>query len=190
MKNDDRLRLDHSMRQSLLADRFHLKVHFEVREMPVYALMPTKGGLKIKPVADPAPPGVEARISSPTADKRPANSGSISVMMGAGGSMMVRAHAISRAQFSEMIGGFIEQTSPNFISMGTGSRPVLDQTGFTGYFDLDGPKWSLTDATSDTPSDAPSLTTALEESLGIKVVATKGAVEVVVIDSIDHPTEN
>ena len=182
MKNDDLLQLDHAMRQSLLADRFHLKVHFEVREMPVYALMPAKGGLKIKPVADHAPPDPDVSTSSGAAGKRPANSGSTQVMMGAGGSRTLRAHAISMAQFAGMIGGFIEQTSS--------SRPVLNQTGFNGYFDLDGLKWSLPDGVSDTPSDAPSLTTALEESLGLKLVATTGTVEVVVIDSIDHPSEN
>jgi uncharacterized protein (TIGR03435 family) len=191
MKNDDRLQLDHAMRQSLLADRFHLKVHFEVREMPVYALMPTKSGLKIKPVADPAPSDSDASTSSPAAGKRPANSGSIQLMMGAGGIRILRAYDISMAQFASMIGSFIDQTSPNFISMNTGSRPVLDQTGFTGYFDLDGLKWASPDSADSTAApDAPALTTALEESLGIKIVSTKGPVEVVVIDSIDHPSEN
>ena len=42
------------MQQSLLADRFHLKAHFETRVLPVYELVPAKGGLKITEV--PAPP--------------------------------------------------------------------------------------------------------------------------------------
>ena len=193
MKNDDRLQLDHAMRQSLLAERFHLKVHFEVREMQVYALVPAKGGLKIKPIEAPAPQDPN-NPSSPAAGKRPANPTSIQVMMGAGGTRTLRARSISMAQFAGMIGGFIEQTSPNFISMDTGSRPVLDQTGFTGNFDLDGLKWaSSLSAAADAdanPSDAPSLQTALEETLGLKLVSTKGPVEVVVIDTIDHPSEN
>ena len=177
------------MRQSLLADRFDLKVHFEVREMSVYALMPAKGGLKIKPIADLAPPDPGA-TSSPAA-KRPANSGSTQMMMGAGGMRILRAQAISMAQFSSMIGAFIDQTSSNFISLNTGSRPVIDQTGFTGYFDLDGLKWASPDSADSTAApDAPALTTALEESLGIKLIATKGPVEVVVIDSIERPSEN
>lgn len=190
MKNDDRLQLDHAMRQSLLADRFHLKVHFEVREMPVYALVPAKGGLKIKPVADPAPPDPDA-TSSRAAGKPPPNSGSTQMMMGAGGIRILRAHAISMAQFASIIGAFIDQTSSNFISMNTANRPVLDQTGFTGYFDLDGLKWASPDSADSTNApDAPALTTALEESLGIKIVSTKGPVELVVIESIDHPSEN
>ncbi len=49
------------MKQSLLADRFKLKVHFEMREMPVYALVVAKGGAKAKPMTpDPnAPPAPE-----------------------------------------------------------------------------------------------------------------------------------
>jgi len=75
-----------------------------------------------------------------------------------------------------------------------GDRPIIDRTGFTGHFDVDDLTFApLTAAPSADPtsaSDAPSLATALEESLGIKLVATKGPVEVVVIDSIDHPSDN
>src|SRR6185312_14777583 len=39
MRSDERVPQDHAMQQSLLAERFHLKVHFEVREMPVYTLV-------------------------------------------------------------------------------------------------------------------------------------------------------
>ncbi len=55
MTNEDRSAQTRSMQQSLLAERFHLKVHFEVRQMPVYTLVPAKGGLKIKAVDAPAP---------------------------------------------------------------------------------------------------------------------------------------
>ena len=44
--------------QALLADRFKLKVHFETRELPIYALVVAKGGPKLKAsVMDPANPG-------------------------------------------------------------------------------------------------------------------------------------
>jgi len=45
------------MQQSLLADRFQLKVHFETREMPVYQLVVAKGGSKLKETTDPAKRG-------------------------------------------------------------------------------------------------------------------------------------
>ena len=54
MTSDARHDQDRAMQQSLLADRFHLKAHFETRVLPVYELVPAKGGLKITEV--PAPP--------------------------------------------------------------------------------------------------------------------------------------
>ncbi len=197
MKNDDRLQLDHAMRQSLLAERFHLKVHFEVREMPVYALVPAKGGLKIKPPADTAPPPDPNNPASGPPSKRPMPPSSLQVMMGANGVRVLRAHAISMDQFAGMIGGFMEQANSNFISISS-SRPVLNQTGFSGEIDVDSLRWAASlsaapDPSADAasaPTDAPSLTTALEETLGLKLILTKGPVEVVVIDSIDHPSEN
>ena len=193
MNTTDRIQHDHAMRQSLLAERFHLKVHFEVREMPVYALVPAKGGLKIKAVADPAPvPPADAQ-SPGTSSPRAA---ALSIRMGAGGAMELRATAISIAQFASLIGPLINQT-PGFISLAdTGNRPIVDQTGFTGNFDLVGFKWSAPQSTAadadanTSTSDLPALTTALEETLGLKLVSTKGPVEVIVIDSIDHPSEN
>jgi uncharacterized protein (TIGR03435 family) len=76
---------------------------------------------------------------------------------------------------------------------GIGDHPVIDQTGFTGYFavpDLTFAQLSASADASSPASDAPSLATALEDTLGIKLILTKGPVEVVVIDSIDHPSEN
>ncbi len=96
--------------------------------------------------------------------------------------MIVRARATTMANFVGWISGQTDDT---------GGRPVIDQTGFTGFFDIDNMKWAALDsANASESSDLPSLTTALEESLGIKLVSTKGPVEVVVIDSIDHPSEN
>ena len=78
--------------------------------------------------------------------------------------------------------------------------PVVDMTGFKGNFDLNDFRFlgvappqagggSASNNSSD-PPDAPSLAHELEEKLGIKLVPAKGQVEVVVIDSIDRPTEN
>lgn len=56
MSQLERSRRTEMMDQMLLAERFHLKAHFAVREMPVLELVPAKGGLKITPV-DPVPGG-------------------------------------------------------------------------------------------------------------------------------------
>ena len=70
-------------------------------------------------------------------------------------------------------------------------KPIIDKTGFAGYFDVNDLRFSgLGSATAGTDNDAPSLFTALEEKLGLKLTATKGMVEVIVIDSIERPSEN
>ena len=174
----------HALQQSLLAERFHLKVHFEVREMPVYSLVPAKGGLKIKAVDAPAPrdPSAPMKMPAPGAAPPP---GMMMMMVRPGGSETVRAGAI---QVSNLISMISQLTSE------TGGRPVIDQTGLTGYFDIPDLTFApLNSAPSIDPNadaNAPSLATALEETLGIKLVATKGPVEIVVIDSIDHPSDN
>ena len=72
-----------------------------------------------------------------------------------------------------------------------GDRPIVDHSGFTGYFDVTDLTWApLGDATAASTPDAPSLTVALEEKLGIKLVPAKDPIEVLVIDSIDRPSEN
>ena len=68
-------------------------------------------------------------------------------------------------------------------------RPVLDQTGLTGSYDLT-LDWSANEAAADRDAP-PSLFTALQEQLGLKLDATKGLVEAIVIDSVERvPTEN
>ncbi len=172
----NRAQQNRAMQQSLLADRFHLKVHFEVREMPVYALVPAKGGLKIKAVEPPAPHDPSGPPPPPLSPRGPLPAGA--VMMGGGA---LRGHSIPMDSFIAALNNTLQEA---------GARPILDETGFTGNFDFDLTWAPLTAADSSNPSDAPSLETALEETLGIKLVSTKGPVEVVVIDSIDHPTEN
>lgn len=73
----------------------------------------------------------------------------------------------------------IEKITPALQSL-TG-RPVVDRTGLTGTFDID-LKWS---ATGD---DGPSIFTALQEQLGLRLESSKGRAEVVVIDAIGRPT--
>jgi uncharacterized protein (TIGR03435 family) len=55
MPLEERVKQNRMMEQSLLADRFKLKMHFETREMSVYELTVAKGGAKVKPAVDPGP---------------------------------------------------------------------------------------------------------------------------------------
>ena len=175
----DRFRRIHTMQQSLLADRFHLKVHFEVRELPIYALVPAKDGLSLKQVAAPPPHDFSA---PPPAPDQPLAPEAASIRANSDGSMSIHAHAISMLRLITILSSNLNQT---------GDRPVADETGFTGYFDINELRWASPEAANaGAGSDDPALETALEKTLGLRLILTKGPVEVVVIDSIDHPSEN
>ena len=74
-------------------------------------------------------------------------------------------------------------------------RTVIDKTGLTAKYDFTltwtpdtGPAGQATGASSD--SNAPDLFTAIQEQLGLKLVASRGPVDTLVIDSVEKPTEN
>jgi uncharacterized protein (TIGR03435 family) len=73
------------------------------------------------------------------------------------------------------------------LSDATG-RIVIDKTGLTGYYDVD-LKWTPDEDLANGGS-GPSLFTALEEQLGLKLVSKKAPVDVVVVDHIERPSEN
>jgi uncharacterized protein (TIGR03435 family) len=68
-------------------------------------------------------------------------------------------------------------------------RPVIDKTTLTGSYDLN-LKWSPDDSESSPDASGPSLFTALQEQLGLKLESTKGPVQTLVIDHIEPPSEN
>jgi uncharacterized protein (TIGR03435 family) len=144
------------MLQTLLAERFHLAVHRETKEMPTYSLVVAKKGPKIHPMKDDGS-GVEigADPAHPYAVRN------ISMAMFAG--------VLSRSQQVD--------------------RPVLDHTGLEGVF-----TFTLDLAADDSPSAdgvvGPSIFTALQEQLGLKLEPDRGPVETLVIDHAERPTQN
>jgi uncharacterized protein (TIGR03435 family) len=70
--------------------------------------------------------------------------------------------------------------------------PIVDKTGLKGLFDFQMQFAPETLSTAGSPSDpcGPSLFTALQEQLGLKLESSKGPVEVLVVDSVSRPTEN
>ena len=74
-------------------------------------------------------------------------------------------------------------------------RPVVDRTELKGLYDID-LKWTPDHVPPDLPAemrpdpDGPSLFTALEEQLGLKLESTSGPVDVLVIERVERPTAN
>ena len=151
------------MEQSLLADRFRLKVHFETREMPVYALVVAKSGAKLNPATH-----VESSRLSTLGNEQ--------------GSEMT-ALGVTLEQFVH---------SP-LLTGSAGGRPVVDQTGLKGAFDFTlkwTPEQLAASVAAKEVADAPSFFTAIREQLGLLLVASKAPVEVIVIDHIEQPSAN
>jgi bla regulator protein blaR1 len=147
------------MEQSLLAERFHLKLHFETREMPVYALVVAKGGPKLTPAKD----------------------GELNSILSFHSEMTAKAVTL---------GDFAQSSLWTPI----GGRLVIDQTGLKGTYDFT-LNWSQEQAAAPEPGkeNAPALSpifTAIQQQLGLKLVPAKAPIEVIVIDSIDRPSEN
>jgi uncharacterized protein (TIGR03435 family) len=170
--------------QGLLAERLHLKTHTEKKELPIYELVVGKDGSKLKNVPEPPRPVPGTPPPPPPAP---------------GGSMPPGAFRIGRG---EMMGSAIP--FDNFIQTLSSmlGRTVVNKTGFTGFFDLQmrwspdpgetGPFGPVPGVTPPPPPDptGPSIFTALQEQLGLRLESSKGPVDVLVIDSIEKPSEN
>jgi uncharacterized protein (TIGR03435 family) len=162
-----------TMLVQLLVDRFGLKYHRETRDLPVYELVIAKGGVKMQPAKEQDP--AKARHL---------------MMVDGPGKLESTAMKVEnlRHVLSQQLG-----------------RTVVDKTGLTGNYDFtlnwtpdqptpgmaaqgDAPPAPSDDAASSTPG--PSLFTALEEQLGLKLESAKGPEEVIVIDHIEQPSAN
>jgi len=177
---------DHMMlaTRTLLADRFKLKVHKETRELDIYALTMAKPGGKPGPKLVPArggcsPEELAARRGAPP----PSQGGPPPVVCGIQqGPGRIRFGNYPLELFARSIGGRL-------------GRAVVDRTGLTGNWEFelefqpDVQPGQLPPGATAPPvdPDAPSFFTAIQEQLGLKLDATKGPVEVWVIDSIEKP---
>jgi uncharacterized protein (TIGR03435 family) len=173
------------MMQTLLADRFQLKIHRETRELPVYELTVAKNALKLKQVD---PPSLPTSGDPPTLPlPAPGPAGAVTLPKPPPGPLVLEGpgmFAASAMPFEDI---------PHFLSRLFG-RPVIDKTGITGFYDVnlqfapEGFPGGVADAQAADP--APSIFTALQEQLGLRLDSAKGPVEVLVIDNVRKPTEN
>jgi uncharacterized protein (TIGR03435 family) len=182
-----------AMLQTLLAQRFSLKVHRETREMDVYALVLAKPGAtgpklqrvevdcETKKLLDGSGPG----LFPP--DTRPAcGTSRQTVRMVAGPSITTSARsAVTMDQLAISLGGAV-------------GRPVVDQTGLNGTFDAEltyvtenpaSPSFPVP-SSPQPPPDGVSLRDAIRQQLGLDLRSERGPVEFLVIDSIERPTPN
>jgi uncharacterized protein (TIGR03435 family) len=185
-----------SMLQNLLAERFHLSLHRENREVDGYELVPGKSGPKLKtareadsgpPAAEPASPPRTDANGFPVLD-RPG----LAIMEGTKGKAVI-SYLTARAQ---SLSALVDVLGNEF------RLPIADRTGLTGKFDFTlefapQPPGALTaPSTVETlpaaaDDSAPNLVTAVQQQLGLKLNPRKVRLEVLVIDRADRvPVEN
>jgi uncharacterized protein (TIGR03435 family) len=158
------------MMQTLLEDRFQLKIRAGTREVPVYELTVAKGGPKLG-----HPDAVICRHVDPKNPSGP--------LLGPeqAPDCTMQLKSISMAELSQLLHG----------PLGV-DRPVIDKTGISGKFEVrllyTPDQITLPNASAD--SDIPTIFTALQEQLGLKLVPAKGADKFLVIDHIEEPSPN
>ncbi len=201
--------------RSLAEDRFNLKTHRETREMPVYSLVLARSDGRLGPQlvpskSDCSPEGMAAMRAQ-------MNGGGPSAAGAARGAMpmmmpempplgQARPCSNMRSGVRIIAGGATLAEITRMLQQNTG-RIVLDRTGLTGRYDFDltfamdpglggrGPGGGLPpgpgpESPRPIDPDLPTLFSAVQEQLGLRLESTRGPVEVVVIDSVERATEN
>lgn len=154
-----------AMLRKLLTDRFQLSFHRESKVFSIYELQVAKGGPKLKDAAKPEDVPALIGVVYPDRIKLPARNAT----MGEFVSMLQRAVL---------------------------DRPVVDKTGLTGKYDFD-LEWAQDESqfggdvgAAPTDANAAPLFTAIQQQLGLRLVATRGAVDALIVDKAERPSEN
>ena len=162
------------MLQSLLADRFKLRLHREAKELPVFDLLVAKNGPKLLKAAD-------RDCTEAPSTPRPCDG----LHGGPAGGFVGKM--VSMSDLADDLSSFA-------------GRLVVDRTGIQGNFDIQLPPWSrgaqvtaqaVDDGREPAPDpSSPSLFAVLQEQLGLRLESSKRRLDVLVIDHVEKPTED
>jgi uncharacterized protein (TIGR03435 family) len=169
--------------RDLLADRFQLKIHRETKELSAYALKPAKGGPKLK----------ESKLDDPASNSDKSSERPRGPFMRVGRGQII-GQSISLDFLAQMLSQQV-------------GRPVIDKTDLKGAYEFTlewtpDPAQSLEPGFSgpgepprpDSPAPAEvngtSVFVAIQEQLGLKLESQKAPVEIIVIESVEKPSEN
>ena len=148
--------------QNFLIERFKLALHREAKELPIFALVTAKDGPKLQSVDPHGVSGISSGRGNMT---------------------------LERASMKELVDSLSQRVN----------RPIIDKTGLTGAFNGE-LHWTPDEQQSSSAMIAgdsaienvgPSLFTAIQDQLGLKLIPQRGQVELLVIDHVEKvPTEN
>jgi uncharacterized protein (TIGR03435 family) len=164
------------MLQTLLEDRFALKIHRETRDGQVYAVTVAKGGPKL-----PAFEGQCTPVGFVHSAATPPQNPCLESRHSNGPNITLDIPGMDLDSFLWYLGAF--NGSARF------DGPLVNKTGLTGYFHF---HLEFLDPGAPASDDAqfPPIVTALEQQLGLKVQAGKGPHEYLVVDRLERPTPN
>lgn len=172
-----------AMLRTLLGERFHLRVHHEDRELPIFALVTDKPDARLGPKLHPStrdcsPAATLGSQAAQTSDGAPTCGLRFGPGRLLGGNQTISALALTLSRYL--------------------SRSVMDRTQLAGRYDMalewtpsPGEGLQTTAAPSAPPrgpDDGSSLVTAVKEQLGLRLESTRGPVDVLVIDNAERPT--
>jgi uncharacterized protein (TIGR03435 family) len=165
--------------QTLLEDRFKLKIHHESKEIPVYALVVAKGGARLQPTPQGGcTPGDPDGLPGPIVPGQPLPCGYV------GGSEKggIDAVGVPISSLFQILGNELR-------------RAIVDQTGLTGLFNYHfdvglGPPNGSPQLDDPAYQDTVDTITNALEKLGLKIQPAKGAEDILVVDHVERPSGN
>jgi len=177
------------MLQTLLAERFKLVVHRQLKELSIYEIVMARRDRKLGPQLRPTPKDCSSWIAGGRQGAPPPTSGELPCGRQLLNAFAIRSTAMPMSQLANLLSARLD-------------RPVQDQTGLTGTFALD-LQWrpdqpATTGAASDisaNPNSAAdhlptSIFTAMQEQLGLRLRPAKGSIEMIIVDHAEQPTTN
>ena len=176
------------MLQSMLEERFQLKVHYEMKDVPIFALVLLRADGKLGPQVHPSATDCAALMAAARASGAPPPLPQPGERPPCGARMFPGNLSGGAMTMAQLVNGLARMPGVN--------RQVVDKTGLAGAFDIDltwtpdqlprrvdGGDGPVTVNGAAIDPNGPSLFTAIQEQWGMKLEATKAPVNMLVIDS-------
>lgn len=170
-----------AMWRAMLADRFKLKTHVETREQPAYDLVVARSDGRLGPQLSRS--DYDCAVHAKAVEAARAGGDPIPSPPTLSGGIPACTQRVGRTRFD----GHMTIATLAFVLAGLTDRPVVDKTGLAGYFTL---AFDTLPSPDLQAQDTPSVFTSVQEQLGLRLVPSRTNVEILVIDSIERPTEN